>query len=165
MSKRRQLGSNREKGGSEKTLPMLIPMNRRMALKVMAPSEDALRFLHGLMAGALLSAASLEAMTRFRSVPPLGVMDTDAPAGDRSDGYGLGLVRMELGGGGGGGGANVIGHGGLFTGHTTGLWYVPECDLTISIFFNRGFVGQRGVIDKVVGILSASGNRAQPCTA
>ena len=123
-----------------------------------APSRDALRFLQGLMAGELLSASSLEAMTQFRPTPPLGVVDADAPADDRPDGYGLGLIRMERAG------FTMLGHGGLFTGHTAGLWYVPECELTISVFLNRGFVGHRSVIAEVIGIVTTSDSGADQCS-
>lgn len=113
-----------------------------------APAADALRFLGGLMRGELLSEASLEEMKDFRETPPLGMparADADAETGN---GYGLGLVRMVRHG------LTFIGHGGLFTGHTAGLWYVPECDAVISVYFNRGFVGHRDLLDRVADLLT-----------
>lgn len=111
-----------------------------------APAEDALRFLEGLFAGGLLEPQSLKAMTQFRATPPLGVSDADATPtdADESNGYGLGLIRMKRAG------FTVLGHGGLFTGHTAGLWHVPKCNVTLTLYFNRGFVGQRRVLDQVL---------------
>lgn len=110
-----------------------------------APAGDALGFLHGLLRGELLEPASLEAMIRFRPTPALGVA---AAEGEPENGYGLGLVRMERAG------LELVGHGGLFTGHTAGLWHVPERDLTIALCFNRGFVGQRTALDRVLPVVA-----------
>ncbi|MFN0178590.1 MAG: serine hydrolase domain-containing protein [Gemmatimonadales bacterium] len=108
-----------------------------------APATDGLSFLQGLMTGRLLADSTLDAMISFRSTPPLGVparTDSAAPV----DGYGLGLVRMSRAG------FTLVGHGGLFTGHTAGLWHVPECGFSVALYFNRGFVGQREVLDRLM---------------
>jgi D-alanyl-D-alanine carboxypeptidase len=110
---------------------------------VAASATDGLSFLHGLMTGRLLADSTLAAMTTFRPTPPLGVQarsDSAAPV----DGYGLGLVRMSRAG------FTLVGHGGLFTGHTAGLWHVPECGFSVALYFNRGFVGQREVLDRLM---------------
>lgn len=109
-----------------------------------ASATDALTFMHGLMTGQLLGQSMHENMTTFRTTPRLGASPSSASEASRSDGYGLGLVRMERPG------FTLVGHGGLFTGHTAGLWYVPRCDVTISFFFNRGFVGQRPALDRIL---------------
>lgn len=49
---------------------------------------------------------------------------------------------------------SLIGHGGLFTGHTAGSWYVPQCDTAISLYLHRGFVGQRRLLDAVLDLLA-----------
>lgn len=114
---------------------------------LVAPAEEALRFLRAMFAGELLSSASLEAMMQFRSTPPLGGDSKAAPPGSRPDGYGLGLIRMERPG------FTLLGHGGLYNGHTSGLWHLPDHGLTIALYFNRGFIDQRAVLDRLLPIL------------
>lgn len=108
-----------------------------------APVEEAIGFLRGLFEGKLLAPASIEDMARFRSIPPLGGV-VDAEPGAPSDGYGLGLIQMERAG------VTLLGHGGLFTGHTAGLWHIPDCGVTIALYFNRGFVNFRAALDQIV---------------
>lgn len=112
-----------------------------------APAEDSIRFLRGLFSGKLLTSKSMKAMTNFRSTPPLGITQKEIKV-DGNDGYGLGLAKMKLAG------FTLLGHGGLFTGHTTGLWYVPECDITIALYFNRGFVNQRKALEQILKLLT-----------
>lgn len=123
---------------------------------VAAPAEEAIRFLRGLFEGTLLAPASLDAMTRFRSTPPLGAEAANAAPG-ATDGYGLGLVRMERAG------LTLLGHGGLFTGHTAGLWHIPDCGVTIALYFNRGFVDQRAVLDQVVPVVTRNPDGSTRC--
>ena len=115
---------------------------------IAAPAAEALRFLRGLLAGQLLAPSSLAEMTRFRDTPTLGMAETKPNPHAPPDGYGLGLVRMERAG------HTVIGHGGLFTGHTAGLWHLPACDLTLALYFNRGFVNQREVLNRLLPALT-----------
>jgi D-alanyl-D-alanine carboxypeptidase len=122
-----------------------------------APAEEAGRFLGGLMAGELLAPASLEGMMQFRTTPPLGVSGPSATPADKADGYGLGLATMERAG------YRLVGHGGLFTGHTAGLWQVPDCGVTIALYFNRGFVDQRSVLDKVVPVATRTAGGSLTC--
>lgn len=49
----------------------------------------------------------------------------------------------------------LVGHGGLFTGHTAGLWHASACGLTLALYFNRGFVDQRAVLDRVLPVVAA----------
>jgi D-alanyl-D-alanine carboxypeptidase len=123
-----------------------------------ASAGDALLFLRALFAGKLLAPASLQAMTDFRSTPALGVPSENQASTSSTDGYGLGLVRMERAG------FTLLGHGGLFTGHSTGLWYIPECDTVLTVYFNRGFVDQRAVLDKVVSAIARSPWGKKSCT-
>lgn len=113
-----------------------------------ATAAEGLRFLGALMRGGPLADSSLAQMSEFRATPPLGVHAPSQSGLESADGYGLGLITMSRAG------LTVIGHGGLFTGHTAGLWFVPACDAAISIYFNRGFVGQRGLLDEVLGLLA-----------
>lgn len=124
---------------------------------LVAPAEESIRFLRGLFAGDLLAPASLESMTQFRSTPPLGVSDPNATSSDPSDGYGLGLVRVERAG------FTLLGHGGLFTGHTAGLWHIPDRGITIALYFNRGFINQRAVLDQVLPIVTRSPDGSTKC--
>jgi D-alanyl-D-alanine carboxypeptidase len=118
-----------------------------------ATAADAMHFLSALMTGTLVRDSTLIAMTDFRSTPPLGT----ASDSDADDGYGLGLVRMQRAA------YTLIGHGGLFTGHTSGLWYLPECRVTVSLYFNRGFVNQRAALDRVLPVLR-DGGRLGTCS-
>jgi D-alanyl-D-alanine carboxypeptidase len=118
---------------------------------LVAPATDAVRFLSALFHGELLRASSLESMTEFHPTPPLGVDAGDGANAEEQDGYGLGLIRMVRGG------FTMTGHGGLFTGHSSGLWHVRECDATIAMYYNRGFVGQRRLLDSVLGWLAEEG--------
>lgn len=123
---------------------------------LIAPADEAIRFLRGLFGGKLLSPASIEAMTRFRSIPPLGAEDDKKPGGP-PEGYGLGLIRMERAG------KTLLGHGGLFTGHTAGLFHIPDCDVTIAFYFNRGFVGQRAALDQIVPAVTRNPDGSTRC--
>jgi hypothetical protein len=124
---------------------------------LVAPADEAIRFLRGLFGGELLKPSSLEAMMEFRPTPPLGIPDAQPAPGAPSDGYGLGLIRMERAG------FTLLGHGGLFTGHTAGLWDVPECGITIALYFNRGFIGQRAVLDRVLPLVTGSPDGSSKC--
>lgn len=107
-----------------------------------APARQALAFAAALFRGEILSPDSLEAMRGFRPTPPLGI--GEGVAADAESGYGLGLARMQRSG------YEAIGHGGLFSGHTAGLWYLSSDDVYVALFLNRGFVGQRRVLDRIV---------------
>lgn len=122
-----------------------------------ASSEDALSFLSALLGGRLLPRAALGEMTDFVETPQLGTPDSDARAPSRSDGYGLGLVRLERPE------FTLVGHGGVFTGHTAGLWHVDRCGVTISLYFNRGFVNQRRALDLVLEQVAALRPEAAGC--
>lgn len=125
---------------------------------LVAPAGESLRFLRGLLAGELLSPASLAAMTRFRDTPPLGAHTPNAASGETKDGYGLGLIRIELAG------FTLLGHGGLFNGHTAGMWHAPDCGVTIALYVNRGFIDVRALLAQVVSAVCA-GERARPAPA
>ena len=113
---------------------------------LVSTAAEAISFLSGLMNGALLGAEQLAAMQSFRDTPRQGI--GRASGVTKPDGYGLGLVRLELPG------STLVGHGGLFTGHTAGVWHLPACDVTIALYMNRGFVGQRDAIEVIVGSLA-----------
>ena len=113
-----------------------------------APADDALKFLNGVFKGKLLSPSSLEMMKQFRSIPQLGITDSDQSSQKNSDGYGLGLIRMELKG------YTLLGHGGLYNGHTAGLWYIPDRDITLALYFNRGFIDQRAILQQLLTVIS-----------
>jgi D-alanyl-D-alanine carboxypeptidase len=112
-----------------------------------ASASDALRFLEGLVSGRLVASATYARMTEFVPTPPLGGTESGTT---RTDGYGLGLISMDRAG------FRLIGHGGLFNGHTAGLWYLPACDVTIALYVNRGFIDVRAALDLIVGYVAAS---------
>jgi D-alanyl-D-alanine carboxypeptidase len=122
---------------------------------LVAPAEEALRFLRGLFAGELVTSASLAAMMQFRPTPPLGVHDSQATPEGKPDGYGLGLVRMERPG------FTLLGHGGLYNGHTAGLWHLPDRGLTIALYLNRGFIDQRAALDRILSVVTQRADRSE----
>jgi D-alanyl-D-alanine carboxypeptidase len=128
---------------------------------LVAPAEEAVRFLRGLFAGELLAPASLADMTRFRPTPPLGAEGSKEGSDAKQEGYGFGLVRMERAG------FTLLGHGGLFTGHTAGLWHLPDCGITLALYFNRGFVDQRAVLEQLLPVVTreAAGCARSPTSA
>ncbi|HEX4955490.1 MAG TPA: serine hydrolase domain-containing protein [Thermoanaerobaculia bacterium] len=124
---------------------------------LVAPAEEALRFLEGLLGGKLLASPSLEAMRTFRVTPPLGQWTSDTAPPDRSSGYGLGLVEMERPG------YTLIGHGGAFSGHTAGLWHVADCGVTFALYLNRGLIPQRGLLDRIVPAITRGPDGSSRC--
>ncbi len=117
---------------------------------LVAPAQESLAFLQALFGKKLLSEKSLEAMMPYQPMEPLGV-HKEGQQTEEKDRYGLGLIERKRGK------YTYLGHGGLFTGHTAGLWQVPECNLTIAIYFNRGFVDQGEVLDELLAKLDADG--------
>ena len=107
------------------------------------PADENIRFLRAVIEKKLLSQGSLNAMMQFHSTPPLGVSDPKVPP-DTFDGYGLGLIKIQRSG------FTLLGHGGMFNGHTAGMWQIPECGATVAFYFNRAFVNQREVIDRIL---------------
>lgn len=120
-------------------------------------ATGAIGFLRGIMHGMLLGAEQLAAMQSFRDTPRQGI--GRASGVTKPDGYGLGLVRLELPG------ATLVGHGGLFTGHTAGVWYLPSCGVTIALYMNRGFVGQRDALELIVSSLARLDSGLASCWA
>ncbi len=113
-----------------------------------APASEAIQFLNGLFHEKLLSEKTLKTMMQFRPIPPLGVSDSNQNRHGRKDGYGLGLIKMELDG------FTLLGHGGLYNGHTAGLWYIPDRDITIALYFNRGFIGQNEILHQLFPVIT-----------
>jgi len=115
---------------------------------VVSTGDDALLFLRGLLNGGLLSSASLERM--LESVPAVSLGAGGAEFGvpkDISSAYGHGIMRTRRPT------YDLLGHGGIFAGHTAGLWHVPDSGLDVAVYFNRGFVPQRLLLDKLVRAL------------
>lgn len=123
-----------------------------------ASAEDALRFLRGLVGGKLLNPTSMAAMTEFRTTPALGNFDAKTGVEPKPEGYGMGLARMERAG------FRLIGHGGLYNGHSAGLWHLPECDLTLTLYFNRGLLELRPALDQIVTFLTQNPDGSLVCT-
>jgi D-alanyl-D-alanine carboxypeptidase len=109
---------------------------------LIAPAAEAILFLRGLFEGKLLMADSLKAMMQFRDIPPLGYSQSK----NTKDGYGLGLVRMEIAG------VTLLGHGGMYNGHSAGLWYIHEMKIAITLYTNRAFVDQRTILEKLISL-------------
>lgn len=122
-----------------------------------APAEDVVEFLHGLMNGGLLEPGSLAEMQEFHDTPRQGF--GGSPGVESPDGYGLGLVRMELPG------ATLVGHGGLFTGHTSGAWHLPACGATVALYMNQGFVGQRQALELILAEIHTLDEELATCRA
>ena len=122
-----------------------------------ATASDAVSFLSDMMDGRLLAPPTVAGMTTFTDTPALGLDSRLASPSSGPDGYGRGLVRMQRPG------HSLVGHGGLFAGHTSGVWYVRDCGLTVSLYFNRGFVGQRAAIDRILDAVPAIFPSLAPC--
>lgn len=114
-----------------------------------------------LPARAVCRKASASRIARSHDPLPLhsalGVDDAGAEHGGPSEGYGLGLIRMERAG------MTLLGHGGLFTGHTASLFHIPDCDVTIALYFNRGFVNQRAALDRIVPVVTRNPDGSTRC--
>lgn len=115
----------------------------RSAGGLAASAEDALAFLSSLMGGQVVQAETLRTMMPSRSIPPLGQFDGQ-PSTAKTDGYGQGLARMQVAG------RDLVGHGGLYNGHSAGLWYIPACQVTLVVYANRGLVNIRRALDAVI---------------
>ncbi len=108
---------------------------------VVSSAEDALGFLTALLGGDLISSDSLRGMESWVETPFLGAPRPETPP-DLEDGYGFGLIRIVRPG------YQMIGHGGVYNGHTAGLWRVPECEATVAFYLNRGFSDGRALMDR-----------------
>lgn len=108
---------------------------------VVASAEEAAEFLAALLDGRLISPDSLLGMQGWVATGSLGAPGPDTPP-DLEDGYGLGLIRVMRPG------YQMIGHGGIYNGHTAGLWHVPECEATVAFYLNRGFSDGRALMDR-----------------
>ena len=115
-----------------------------------APAEESIQFLRWLFAGKLLAPASLEAMQGFRATPPLGLFSKSTAPPSKFEGYCMGFVKIERAG------VTLLGHGGLFTGHSAGLWHIPERGITIALYLNRGLLDQRAALDQVIHLVTRS---------
>jgi len=115
---------------------------------VVSTAADSLRFLDGLFGGELLKASSFERM--LETVPAKALGAGGAEYGiprDVASAYAHGLMRTQRPA------YEMLGHGGIFAGHTAGLWYLPASGIQLAVYFNRGFVPQRLLIDRVVEAL------------
>jgi D-alanyl-D-alanine carboxypeptidase len=120
---------------------------------VISTVEETLRFLHALVEGELLSSSSREQM--LRTVPAQSLGQSGEQIGippDLSNEYGHGVIRT------GRPGYEMLGHGGILAGHTAGLWHLPQCGVYVALYFNRGFVPQRLLLDRVVEALGTCAN-------
>lgn len=121
---------------------------------LVSTADDALTFLTTLFGDRLLSPAARAAMTDFVACPPLGLSDLGTPPDDLENGYGLGLAKMVRPGG-----YTFIGHGGAYSGHTAGLWYLPACRTAVALYANRAFAGTRDLLDAVAKRVCDRGDR------
>jgi D-alanyl-D-alanine carboxypeptidase len=89
---------------------------------MVSTAEDLGTFLDHLTAGDLLSAASMQEMTTF--------VDSVNPGFPAQNGYGLGLMRLDVDG------HELIGHVGQFMGFTTIAMYSPDKGYTVVVICN-----------------------------
>jgi D-alanyl-D-alanine carboxypeptidase len=88
-------------------------------------ADDLGTFYHALFAGELLSPPSMEAMTTF--------VQADNPGFEAQDGYGLGLMRLNVDG------HRLIGHVGEFMGSTAIAMHSPEDGYLMVLTSNLSF--------------------------
>jgi D-alanyl-D-alanine carboxypeptidase len=99
----------------------------------LASTADDLGVFYGaLFAGELLSPASMSAMTSF--------IPADNPGFEQQNGYGLGLMRIELDG------IQMIGHVGQFMGSTAIAMYAPEANHLIVVTCDLSYPDLVGVV-------------------
>jgi D-alanyl-D-alanine carboxypeptidase len=113
-----------------------------------ATADDALAFLGALMDGRIVQAPRLADMMPSQPIAALGNFD-GPPSKEKTDAYGQGLARMQLAK------REMIGHGGLYNGHSAGLWYLPSCHLSFVVYANRGLVNIRAALETLVDQLAA----------
>ena len=104
--------------------------------------EDGLMFLSSLMKGEIIDDNMMEKMQSF-----VALSDAPAEGNKPVSGYGLGLFHIVRPG------YEMLGHGGMFNGHTAGLWYFPACDTTIALYVNRGFIDEFKIYDELAEAL------------
>ena len=62
--------------------------------------------------------------------------------------HGFGLVKST------GGSVSMVGHGGMYGGHGSGLWRFPECgDLTVVTYINRGLIAADSILRPLASAL------------
>lgn len=60
-------------------------------------------------------------------------------------------------------GFTLLGHGGIYNGHTAGLWYASDCGITFALYFNRGFVNQRAALDQMLPVITKNPDGSTKC--
>ncbi len=101
-------------------------------------AEDLGKFYSALFAGDLLSPPSMQAMTTF--------VAADNPGFEAQDGYGLGLMRLEVDG------QQLIGHTGEFMGGTAIAAYAPEGRDLVVVTTNLSFPN---LVETLAGLRAA----------
>lgn len=129
------------------------PMKAWAAGGLGSTAAEMLRFGQALFEGELLPDHLLAEMSTF--LDPRDVSNTSRDP--RGFGYGLGLIHVPRET------YRRIGHGGMYSGYTVGLWKVPEADAIVALLLNRGlFFGERKLLDELIGAMLAAQLAAGP---
>ncbi len=107
-------------------------------------AREMIAFGEALFSGRLMSERSFREMSTFLSPREPSRLSRD-PDGF---GYGLGLIHGPRAT------YRRIGHGGMYSGYTVGLWNVPEAGSIVALLLNRGlFFEEREILDRLVEAL------------
>ena len=69
-------------------------------------------------------------------------------------GYGFGIMTRQRGG------HHRLGHGGMYSGFTAGLWHLPDADVTVAFALNRGlYFRESEILDAVIDAVLAESPR------
>ncbi len=111
---------------------------------VVSTAREMVAFMDAVLTGTLISAESRREMLTFVD------NDDGTPLGDLAkSGYGFGIMTRQRGG------HRRLGHGGMYSGFTAGIWHLPDADVTVAFVLNRGLYFRESeilnaVIDAVV---------------
>ncbi len=113
---------------------------------IVSPAREMVVFMDALLDGRLFSQASLVEMLTF--------VDNDGrPLADLTKtGYGLGIMTRDRGS------HRRVGHGGMYSGFTAGLWSVEGEDLIVALLLNRGlYFDEYKILDAIIETALAPG--------
>ena len=113
---------------------------------IVSNTREMVTFMDALLGGRIVSRESLDAMFSFVD------NDDGRPLTDPTKtGYGLGVITRHRGS------HRRVGHGGMYSGFTAGLWSVEGEDMIVALLLNRGlYFDEFKILDAVIEAASAS---------
>ncbi len=112
---------------------------------VVSTAREMIAFMDAVLTGPLISAGARREMLTFVDNDDGTPLDDPAKTG-----YGFGIMTRHDGG------HRRLGHGGMYSGFTAGLWHLPEADVTVAFALNRGlYFREFEILDAVIDALLA----------